>query len=143
MNFENEISVKMKAIPRNEAFSRVVVAAFVSQLNPSVSELTDIKTAVSEAVTNSIIHGYNGQGGEIQLSCRIDNDVVTVEITDWGRGIDNIDQARTPLFTSKPEEERSGMGFTVMETFMDEVEVFSKPGTVVKMTKKIEASGVQ
>ncbi len=124
----------------NEGFARVAAAAFVSQLDVTVEQLADIKTAVSEAVTNSIVHGYEGMTGYITLECEIDDETVTITVTDSGRGISDIKLARRPLYTSRPELERSGMGFTVMETFMDSVEVTSSLGigTTVKMTKKLQ-----
>jgi len=124
----------------NESFSRVVVAAFAAQLDPTLEEISDIKTAVSEAVTNSIIHGYEYKEGLITIEATIDKDLIEIIIKDEGKGIDNIEQAMEPFFTSKPDLERSGMGFTVMETFMDSLQVESNEGkgTIVKMTKKIE-----
>ena len=124
----------------NEGFARVAAAAFVSQLDVTVEQLADIKTAVSEAVTNSIVHGYEGMTGYITLECEIDDETVTITVTDSGHGISDIKLARQPLYTSRPELERSGMGFTVMETFMDSVEVTSSLGigTTVKMTKKLQ-----
>lgn len=123
----------------NEGFARVAVAAFVSQLDPTVEELTDVKTAVSEAVTNSIIHGYeNKKEGIIKIEASITGNEITLIIEDYGKGIKDVKQAMEPLYTSKPELERSGMGFTVMETFMDNLEVFSEygEGTKVIMKKK-------
>lgn len=139
MNFENEMTVKFTAKSQNEAFARVAAAAFVSQLDPTVSDIADIKTAVSEAVTNAIIHGYENQEGMVELFCGYSKDIVTIYIKDEGQGIEDISQAREPLYTSKPELERSGMGFTVMETFMDEItiESYKGKGTKVKMIKKI------
>ena len=123
----------------NEGFARVTVGAFVAELNPTVDELADIKTAVSEAVTNCIIHGYEQKEGSIWIHCCIDGQQVEISVTDTGKGIQDIDQAREPLFTTKPELERSGMGFAFMEAFMDEVEVVSEPwkGTCVIMRKTI------
>lgn len=124
----------------NESFSRVVVAAFAAQLDPTLEEISDIKTAVSEAVTNSIIHGYEYKEGLITIEATIDKNLIEIIVKDEGKGIDNIEQAMEPFFTSKPDLERSGMGFTVMETFMDSLQVESNEGkgTIVKMTKKIE-----
>ena len=125
----------------NESFARVVVAAFAARLDPTLEELAEIKPAVSEAVTNVIIHGYKGMGGIAYIECEAkaseNSKSLTVRVTDKGRGIEDIELARTPLYTSNPDGERSGMGFTVMETFMDEVEVKSLPGvgTTVVMTK--------
>jgi len=124
-------------------FARIVIAAFVSQLDPTIEELADIKTAVSEAVTNSIIHGYEGKSGYIKMNARLlDDDTVEIEVIDEGKGIENVEEARKPLFTTKPELERSGMGFTIMETFMDSLDVYSElgKGTKVVMTKRIKRS---
>ena len=136
---DNKISIELMSKSENEGFARVAVAAFVSQLDPTVEELTDVKTAVSEAVTNSIIHGYeNRKEGIIKIEASITGNEITISIEDNGKGIKDIKQAMEPLYTSKPELERSGMGFTVMETFMDELEVFSEngEGTKVIMKKK-------
>lgn len=136
---DNKISIELMSKSQNEGFARVAVAAFVSQLDPTVEELTDVKTAVSEAVTNSIIHGYeNKKEGIIKIEASITGDEVTITIEDYGNGIKDIKQAMEPLYTSKPELERSGMGFTVMETFMDNLEVLSEcgKGTKVIMKKK-------
>ncbi|MCL2462813.1 MAG: anti-sigma F factor [Defluviitaleaceae bacterium] len=141
MSYENEVTVIMDAISQNEAFARITAAAFVAPLDPTIGDLTDIKTAVSEAVTNAIIHGYENRGGEVTLRMKISADgEVNVWITDHGVGIEDIERAMTPLYTSKPELERSGMGFTVMETFMDYIKVTSAlgEGTTVEMRKKIE-----
>jgi len=139
---ENKMEVRFSAISQNEAFARVAVASFVAQLNPTVAEITEIKTAVSEAVTNAIIHGYDEMGDDehmVSLKCHIVGKEVAIEIADSGNGIANIDQAREPLYTSKPEMERSGMGFTVMEEFMDSVEVASQlgAGTTIKLRKTL------
>ncbi len=136
---DNKISIELMSKSENEGFARVAVAAFVSQLDPTVEELTDVKTAVSEAVTNSIIHGYeNKKEGIIKIEASISKNEITIIIEDYGKGIKDIKQAMEPLYTSKPELERSGMGFTVMETFMDNLEVFSEygKGTKVVMKKK-------
>lgn len=127
---------------RNEAFARTVIAAYVTRLNPTLEELADIKTAVSEAVTNSIIHGYGGRDGEIEMECSITGNRVKVIVQDYGIGIADIEQAMEPLYTTKPEWERSGMGFAFMEAFMDDLEVFSEPGkgTKIVMCKQIEQS---
>jgi stage II sporulation protein AB (anti-sigma F factor) len=127
---------------QNEAFARVAVAAFVSQLDPTLEELTDIKTVVSEAVTNSIIHGYDERvDGVVTISATIEGDRVHLVIEDTGNGIEDVEMAREPLFTTKPEMERSGMGFTIMENFMDEVAIVSSPGhgTKITMVKRIES----
>lgn len=138
MNVKNFMELRIPSKSQNEAFARVATAAFASQLDPTIEELADIKTAVSEAVTNSIIHGYEDCEGIIIIKCRMDECGVEIEVKDEGKGIEDVEQARQPLYTSKPELERSGMGFTVMETFMDEVEVHSEKGkgTVVIMRKK-------
>jgi len=124
----------------NEAFARITVAAFVSQLDPTIEELADIKTAVSEAVTNCIIHGYEDTEGIVKITGKILGDTIEIEISDTGRGIENIDLARKPLYTTKANLERSGMGFTIMESFMDEVQIESVLGlgTKIKMRKKIK-----
>jgi len=133
---DNEMNLTFSALSRNESFARMAAAGFAAQLNPTVVELTDLKTAVSEAVTNAIIHGYNNTGGTVRLSCVIEERTVTVEVSDDGCGIPNIAQAMEALYTSKPEEERSGMGFTVMETFMDSVQVYSAPGAGTRVVMK-------
>jgi stage II sporulation protein AB (anti-sigma F factor) len=123
----------------NEGFARMAVSAFISQLDPTIDAVAEVKTAVSEAVTNAIVHGYEGVTGYVTLSCQWVGNVLTIAVEDKGRGISDIAMARTPLFTTKPEHERSGMGFTVMENFMDSVEVYSKPmeGTKVVMVKRL------
>lgn len=135
----NEMKMEFLASSSNEGFARVAVGAFVAELNPTVDELADIKTAVSEAVTNCIIHGYEQKEGSIWIQCSITGQQVEISIIDTGKGIRDIEQAREPLFTTKPELERSGMGFAFMEAFMDEVEVVSEPwkGTCVTMRKTI------
>lgn len=137
---ENEMKMEFSALSSNEALARIAVAAFVSVLDPTLEEISDVKTAVSEAVTNAIIHGYDGiEGGRVKLNCLIVKDVLHIEVTDTGRGIEDIDKAMEPLFTTKPELNRSGMGFPFMEAFMDDLEVISEPGkgTVIQMKKKI------
>ena len=135
----NEMEVSFLSVPENEAFARVVIAAFAVQLSPTVTDIADVKTAVSEAVTNAIVHGYEGTRGMVTMRGRIDGTVLSIEILDRGKGISNIPQAMEPFFTTHPEQERSGMGFAVMQTFMDEVEVQSTPGsgTLVRMRKRI------
>ena len=139
--FENKMELSFLAKSENEAFARVAVAAFAGQLNPTLAEIMEIKTAVSEAVTNAIIHGYDGMGhgSMVDVKCCIADGEVFVEITDRGKGIADIQQAKEPLYTSKPEMERSGMGFTVMEEFMDSMEVVSEidSGTTIKLRKRI------
>lgn len=138
---ENKVKIEFLAKSKNESFARVSVAAFVAGLDPTIDELTDIKTAVSEAVTNAIIHGYrNDESKVVAIEVIIENRDVTVIVEDKGVGIKNIEEAKEPLYTSRPELERSGMGFTVMETFMDKLEVISSSGngTKVIMNKKIK-----
>lgn len=140
MTIKNKMKIEFLSKSENESFSRVVIAAFISQLDPTIEELTEIKTALSEAVTNSIIHGYEKEEGLVSISCIIyDDNNLEIIIEDNGIGINDINKAREPLYTSKPEFERSGMGFTVMETFMDEVTVNSRinEGTIITMRKKI------
>ena len=139
MAYDNQIVIKMDAKSQNESFARMSVAAFVTELNPTVADITDIKTAVSEAVTNAIIHGYNDASGIVTLLLRLTGNEVYIEITDDGIGIENIPEAMSPMFTSKPELERSGLGFTVMETFMDSLEVVSQigKGTTVILRKNL------
>lgn len=141
MSVNNYFTITFPASSRNESFARVVVAAFAAQLDPTLEELNEVKTAVSEAVTNAIIHGYGDKGGEVVITCSLDQNTLEVIIKDAGVGIVDLEQAREPLFTSRPDLERSGMGFTVMEEFMDSVSIDTKPGqgTVVTMTKKFTA----
>ncbi len=138
--YDNEMNLEIPSKSCNEAFARVTVAAFVSQLDPTIEEIADIKTAVSEAVTNSIIHGYEDTEGIIKINCKIEGKTIIVEISDTGKGIENVDIAREPLYTTKAELERSGMGFTIMESFMDElyIESILGLGTKVTMTKTIK-----
>lgn len=133
------LRMEIESLSRNEEFARVVVAVFMARMNPTLEELDDVKTAVSEAVTNAVIHGYQGNGGIIYLEVEILKQELTVTVRDTGIGIPNIAQAMEPMFTTDPEGERSGMGFSFMEAFMDEVRVESEPdkGTVVTMKKKI------
>jgi len=139
MQYSNEMKIQFPNKSSNEGFARVAVAAFVAQLDVTVEEMSDMKTAVSEAVTNAIVHGYENLKGYITVECRIIDDTVEIIVNDSGHGISDVAQARQPLYTSRPELERSGMGFTVMETFMDEVTVTSAlgVGTTVTMRKKI------
>lgn len=139
MNYSNEMTLEFESISKNESFARIVVTAFITSLDPTLEELSDVKTAVSEAVTNCIIHGYEDNKGKIKLKCGILDNTVYIEISDQGKGIENIKKAMEPLYTSKPELERSGMGFAFMEAFMDDLEVISKvsEGTTIKMRKKI------
>lgn len=137
---DNEMKLEFSSKSNNEAFARIAVAAFASQLDPTIEELADIKTAVSEAVTNSIIHGYEDKEGKVKIVCKLLENTIYIEISDMGKGIENIELARKPLYTSKPNLERSGMGFTIMESFMDEMNVESIMGlgTKVTMKKKIK-----
>ena len=139
MKYSNFMEVTFKAMSVNEGFARVCVASFCVQLNPSVDEITDIKTAVSEAVTNCVVHAYpTSVKGDVILRCELEGDLVTITVSDKGVGIRDVTKAREPFYTSKPSSERSGMGFTVIESFMDDVQVVSNSfGTSVKMTKKI------
>ena len=136
---DNEMELIFDAVSVNESLARVAVAAFVTEKNPTLEEISDVKTAVSEAVTNAIIHGYEGQKGKIRIHCRWEDKLLFIEIEDKGVGIENIEQAMQPLFTTKPQEERSGMGFSFMEAFMDELDVESIPGegTIIRMQKEI------
>lgn len=135
----NYVIFKIPSLSINESFARAAVAAFCSILNPTIGDINDIKTAVSEAVTNAVIHGYENTVGEIDISCRIKGQVVEIIVEDYGCGIMDVEKAKEPLFTTKPELERSGMGFAVMESYMDEVVVLSEKevGTKVIMRKKI------
>ena len=137
---DNYMKLEFDASSSNESFARVSIAAFAARLDPTLEEISDIKTALSEAVTNAIIHGYeNIADGIVWVECKITGESVEIKVIDKGRGIENVEKAMEPLYTSHPEMERSGMGFTVMETFMDSVEVDTKvgEGTCVKMVKRI------
>jgi len=129
--------MEFDAISTNEAFARVAVSAFITPVNPTLEELADVKTAVSEAVTNAIIHGYEGEKGKIVMQCMLHDNLLHIEIQDMGKGIEDIEKAMEPLYTTKPELDRSGMGFSFMEAFMDDLQVQSKPGrgTIVTMEK--------
>ena len=138
---KNQMKLIFSGMPENESFARVAVSAFVVQLNPTLDILADIKTAVSEAVTNAIVHGYNGKVGTVEIQASYCEDGwLNVSVSDAGCGIPDIEQAMQPFFTTQPEKERSGMGFSVMQTFMDSLKVESKVGvgTTVRMSKKIE-----
>lgn len=141
---ENNMSIVFDAKSQNEGLARMVVAAFLTEIDPTIEELNDIKTAVSEAVTNSIIHGYGEQQGQVFMKCNLkkesDESLLQIEIKDQGVGIDDIEKAKEPLYTTKPELERSGMGFMFMEMFMDNIHIESEKnvGTTVFMTKKIK-----
>ena len=142
---ENEINLEFLSKSSNEAFARLTVAAFASQLDPTIEELADIKTAVSEAVTNCIIHGYENRIGIVKIHAQLIQGEIKIEIADNGKGIENIEIAKEPLYTTKPNLERSGMGFTIMESFMDSMEVESIVGlgTKVTMKKKIKKQDEQ
>lgn len=135
----NEMEIIFDSRSENEGFARVAVAAFMTQLNPTLEEVADVKTAVSEAVTNAVIHGYNQEIHKIYIRCRIKGHVLEIEVHDEGKGIENIEKAMQPMFTTRPELDRSGMGFAFMEAFMDELSVESEPGhgTTVHMKKKV------
>ncbi len=139
MQSKNEMKIEFDARSANEGFARLAVAAFIAEQNPTLDEISDIKTAVSEAVTNAIIHGYDNPEEKVRLSCRIEGNEVEIIVEDTGRGIADVKKAMEPFFTTKPELERSGMGFAFMEAFMDTVDVDSAPGrgTRVIMRKKI------
>ena len=140
MKYNNKVSLIIDANSKNESFARVSVASFATQLDPTLEDINDIKMAVSEAVTNAIIHGYDGEEGEIYINLGIIDDILHIEIEDKGKGIEDIEKAMEPLYTSKPHMERSGMGFTVMEAFMDEISVTSNlgKGTKIYMNKQIK-----
>ncbi len=129
----NYIFIQFKSCPENEKMARQIIAHFVADLDPTIDELCDIKTAVSEAVTNAVVHGYANKEGVVFLNAEIIENELIVEISDKGCGIKNIEEAKQPLFTTQPELERSGMGFTVMETFMDSLDVISSPGAGTKV----------
>ena len=138
---KNEMNLQFSALSQNESFARVTVAAFIAQLDPNMDELTEIKTVVSEAVTNAIIHGYeNDPNGIVYIQLIIEDSLIDLTIKDVGIGIVDVEEARQPLFTTKPDLERSGMGFTIMENFMDEVEVHTQPGrgTEVRLRKHLQ-----
>ncbi len=139
---ENYLEMKFLSIPENVSFSRSTVSAFCLALDPSVEELNDVKTAVSEAVTNSIVHGYENRKTEIiEITAKCEKNLVEILIVDHGVGIPDVKRAMEPFFTTKPNEERSGMGFTIMQTFMDEVAVDSKDGeTRVKLLKRFKGN---
>ena len=140
MNITNEMNINFLSKSSNESFARSVVASFVLNLDPTINELADIKTAVSEAVTNCIVHGYKMDAGIIYINAKItDTNKIVIKIRDKGCGIENVDKAMEPLFTTAPEEERAGLGFAVMQSFMDKIKVSSKvgKGTTVTMEKTI------
>lgn len=138
----NEMHLEFAAVSSNESFARMAVSAFIAPLNPTIEELSDVKTAISEAVTNAILHGYENRGSVtdwVQMNCILKNDVLEVEVIDRGVGMADVRRAMEPLYTTRPEWERSGMGFAFMEAFMDDLEVVSEPdqGTLVRMYKKL------
>lgn len=139
MERANEMELIFDSNSENESFARVTVAAFMTQLNPLLEEVSDVKTAVSEAVTNAVIHGYDGKEGKIHIRCRMEGAELYIEVEDRGNGIEDVAKAMEPLYTTRPELDRSGMGFAFMEAFMDQVTVDSTPGkgTCVKMKKTI------
>ena len=139
--YDNEMTLELMSKSNNEAFARITVAAFASSLDPTIEEIADIKTAVSEAVTNCIIHGYEDFTGIIKIHSVIQDNSIIIEISDRGKGIEDVETAKEPLYTSKPNLERSGMGFTIMQSFMDELEVESvlNLGTKVTMKKVIKS----
>ena len=136
MSGKNEIIMEFSSNSENESLARTVISAFVARLDPTLEELADIKTAVSEAVTNAIIHGYEETNGKVHMALLREEDELTVSVEDFGKGIADIEKAKEPFFTTKPELERSGMGFAFMEAFMDSVLVESVPGTGTKVTMK-------
>lgn len=141
----NEMRIEFDSKSCNESFARVAVAAFLTQLDPTLEEISDVKTAVSEAVTNAIIHGYGDEIHKVELSCVLEDNTACIQVTDRGRGIENIEKAMEPLYTTRPELDRSGMGFAFMEAFMDRIEVESVPGegTCVTMWKHFLCDGEQ
>ncbi|MBM7577486.1 anti-sigma F factor [Jeotgalibacillus terrae] len=139
---KNSLTCHFTSISENEGLARMIAASFIAPYDPTVGELSDIKTVVSEAVTNAVIHGYNEEDfHEITLKLHIEQRLLTIEIIDEGKGMEKVEQAMEPLYTSRPDMERSGMGFTIMEHFMDQVEVrsASNQGTTVKMVKQLSA----
>ena len=144
MGNTNEMMIEFDSRSCNEGFARVAVAAFVTQLNPTLEEVADIKTAISEAITNSIIHGYENEVKKIRIECSVQDREFCVTVIDYGKGIEDIEKAMEPLFTTKPEKDRAGMGFAFMEAFMDTVEVVSSPGQgcAVYMKKKKDSGTI-
>lgn len=138
---KNYLKLQFYSLPCNQAFARDAVAAFCLELNPSLSDLSDVKTAVSEAVTNCTVHAYKGETGLVTIECEIEDSALHIKVSDTGKGIADINQAIQPFYTSAPSDERSGMGFTIMQTFMDEFKVNSEKdkGTVVYMSKSFKA----
>lgn len=140
--YQNMMKLEFLGISENESFARVAVAAFVSQLDPTLEEISDVKTAISEAVTNSIIHGYGEKQGMVRIEALIKDKELTVKVSDQGDGIENVELAMQPLYTSRPDLERSGMGFTVMETFMDGIDVHSEKGKGTTITLKKQFNSI-
>lgn len=136
----NHFDMKLLAISENEAFARNVVASFAVQCSPTIEELNDIKTAVSEAVTNVVVHAYDSKSGVVQIECNVADKTVEIIVRDFGKGIADVKEAMEPFYTTAPDDERSGMGFTIIETFMDEMSVTSAigEGTCVRMKKVIK-----
>ena len=138
----NQMELSFLAAAQNESFARMVISAFLVQANPTLSVVSEIRTAVSEAVTNSIVHAYGGEAGKVVLRAELDETCVHIEVEDYGKGIEDIHQAMQPFFTTQPEQERTGMGFALMQSFMDEVHVSSAvgSGTLVYMKKRLNES---
>lgn len=143
MENKNEVNIKFDSYSVNEGFARMAAAAFITELNPTLDEIEDVKTAVSEAVTNAVIHGYENEIGKISMSLTQNGSEVEVIVEDYGKGIEDIEKAKQPFYTTKPELERSGMGFAFMEAFMDSVEVESVPGQGTKVTMKKRLGAVE
>ena len=139
MSVKNEMRMEFSSNSENESLARTVISAFVARLDPTLEELADIKTAVSEAVTNAIIHGYEKSPGMVHMYAKVEDNVITIEISDQGAGIGNLEKAMEPMYTTKPELDRSGLGFAFMEAFMDELDVQSElgKGTVIRMKKTL------
>ena len=136
---KNEMKIEFMSKSTNEAFARIAVTAFVAQLDPTIEEISDIKTSVSEAVTNAIVHAYQNKDGIVKIKCLIEEENIEIEVSDTGEGIENVEEARKPLYTTRSNLERAGMGFTIMENFMDTLKIESIVGlgTKVTMTKKL------
>ncbi len=142
----NQMELTFLSKPENEAFARMVISAFLVQENPMMSVISEVRTAVSEAVTNAVVHAYDAELGKIVLRAQMSGDaVLTVDIEDFGRGIEDVRQAMQPFYTTQPEKERTGIGFALMQSFMDEVKVYSSPGsgTTVRMTRRLSDEDVQ
>ena len=137
----NQMELTFTALAENEAFARTVISAFLVKANPTLGVLAEVRTAVSEAVTNAIVHAYGEEGGRVQLRAKLQGNTIRVEVEDCGRGMEDVNQAMQPFYTTQPDKERTGMGFSLMQSFMDSVEVQSAPGsgTLVIMTKQLRA----